>query len=124
MSAEPEIVRGRRVLELGTGLGIAGIAGGGRRRPARFLSDIDASAVRLALKSHEELGRSPGRVSGARVDFARGGWPAAVRAGADNGRRHRERRLYSERQAPPSPALADYSPTGRERVCDEPTGER
>ena len=103
LSAEPDLVRGRRVLELGTGLGIAGIAAADAGARHVFLSailcgtqfrgvcamawrliythtgDIDASAVRLALRSHEELGRSPGRVSGARVDFARGGWPAAVR---------------------------------------------
>ena len=79
LSAEPDLVRGRRVLELGTGLGIAGIAAADAGARHVFLSDIDASAVRLALRSHEELGRSPGRVSGARIDFARGGWPAAVR---------------------------------------------
>ena len=79
LSAEPGLVRGRRVLELGTGLGIAGIAAADAGARHVFLSDIDASAVRLALRSHAELGRSPGRVSGARVDFARGGWPAAVR---------------------------------------------
>ena len=79
LSAEPDLVRGLRVLELGTGLGIAGIAAADVGARHVFLSDIDASAVRLALRSHTELGRSPGRVSGARVDFARGGWPAAVR---------------------------------------------
>ena len=79
LSAEPSLVRGRRVLELGTGLGIAGIAAADAGARHVVLSDIDASAVKLALRSHEELGRSPGRVSGARVDFARGGWPAAVR---------------------------------------------
>ena len=79
LSAEPDLVRGLRVLELGTGLGIAGIAAADAGARHVFLSDIDASAVRLALRSHEELGRSPGCVSGARVDFARDGWPAAVR---------------------------------------------
>ena len=117
LSAEPEIVRGRRVLELGTGLGIAGIAAADAGARHVFLSDIDASAVRLALKSHEELGRSPGRVSGARVDFARGGWPAAVRAGAANTAVIASDVLYSERQAPAlARFLADY-------LADRPRGK-
>ena len=80
--------------------------------------DIDASAVRLALKSHEELGRSPGRVSGARIDFARGGWPAAVRAGADDTDVViASDVLYSERQAPAlARFLADY-------LADRPHGK-
>ena len=80
--------------------------------------DIDASAVRLALRSHEELGRSPGRVSGARIDFARGGWPAAVRAGADNTDVViASDVLYSERQAPAlARFLADY-------LADRPRGK-
>ena len=118
LSAEPSLVRGRRVLELGTGLGIAGIAAADAGARHVFLSDIDASAVRLALRSHEELGRSPGRVSGARVDFARGGWPAAVRAGADNTDVViASDVLYSERQAPAlARFLADY-------LADRPCGK-
>ena len=118
LSAEPSLVRGRRVLELGTGLGIAGIAAADAGARRVFLSDIDASAVRLALRSHEELGRSPRRVSGARIDFARGGWPAAVRAGAaDTDVVIASDVLYSERQAPAlARFLADY-------LADRPHGK-
>ena len=118
LSAEPGLVRGLRVLELGTGLGIAGIAAADVGARHVFLSDIDASAVRLALRSHAELGRSPGRVSGARIDFARGGWPAAVRAGADNTDVViASDVLYSERQAPAlARFLADY-------LSDRPHGK-
>ena len=118
LSAEPDLVRGHHVLELGTGLGIAGIAAADAGARHVFLSDIDASAVRLALRSHAELGRSPGRVSGARVDFARGGWPAAVRAGADNTDVViASDVLYSERQAPAlARFLADY-------LADRPHGK-
>ncbi len=118
LSAEPDLVRGRRVLELGTGLGIAGIAAADAGARHVFLSDIDASAVRLALRSHEELGRSPGRVSGARIDFARGGWPAAVRAGADDTDVViASDVLYAERQAPAlARFLADY-------LADRPHGK-
>ena len=118
LSAEPGLVRGRRVLELGTGLGVAGIAAADAGARHVFLSDIDASAVKLALRSHAELGRSPGRVSGARVDFARGGWPAAIRAGADNTDVViASDVLYSERQAPAlARFLADY-------LADRPHGK-
>ena len=140
LSAEPGLVRGRRVLELGTGLGIAGIAAADAGARHVFLSgilcgnqvsgasrhggnlthtgDIDASAVKLALRSHEELGRSPGRASGARIDFARGGWPAAVRAGAaDTDVVIASDVLYSERQAPAlARFLADY-------LADRPRGK-
>ena len=118
LSAEPDLVRGQRVLELGTGLGIAGIAAADAGARHVFLSDIDASAVRLALRSHAELGRSPGRVSGARIDFARGGWPAAVRAGAaDTDVVIASDVLYSERQAPAlARFLADY-------LADRPHGK-
>jgi hypothetical protein len=40
LSAEPGLVRGRRVLELGTGLGIAGIAAADAGARHVFLSDI------------------------------------------------------------------------------------
>ena len=121
LSAEPDIVRDFRVLELGTGLGIAGIAAADAGARHVFLSDIDASAVRLALRSHEELGRSPGRVSGARIDFARGGWPAAVRACAEiKAPRHR-RDVVPNRSAPApttrtsSSRLTSSTPSGKRR---------
>ena len=74
-----------------------------------------ASGGAARARSHAELGRSPGRVSGASIDFARGGWPAAVRAGAaDTDVVIASDVLYSERQAPRSRAsLRTTSPTDR-----------
>ena len=123
LSAEPGLVRGLRVLELGTGLGIAGIAAADAGARHVFLSDIDASAVRLALRSHEELGRSPGRASGARIDFARGGWPAAVRACVEtNVKAPRHRRDVVPNRSAPAPTprtsssrLTSSTPRGRRR---------
>ena len=72
--------------------------------------------MKLALRSHEELGRSPGRARVGRVSPA-AAWPA-VRAGADDTDVViASDVLYSERQAPAlARFLADY-------LADRPRGK-
>ena len=127
LTSRPEVVSGKRVLELGCGLGVLGVAAAKLGARSVTVTDIDKTAVKLALQSCEKNPDIDGcDIAGAKVNWADAStWPTDLASfdvvlGADL--------LYDHSAAAPLASIIDEylsaRPDGVALIADPTRGRK